>query len=52
MQLEGKRIIITGGAMGIRESVVRAYTGDGATVATMDVNDELGASVARGACRS
>ena len=49
MQLEGKRIIITGGAMGIGESIVRAYTAEGATVATMDVNDELGASVASAA---
>lgn len=46
MKLEGKRIIVTGGAQGIGESVVRAYVAEGATVASMDVNDSLGQKVA------
>lgn len=49
MQLEGKRIIVTGGAQGIGESVVRAYVAEGATVASMDMNDALGAKVAEAA---
>lgn len=46
MQLEGKRIIITGGAQGIGASVVRAYAAEGAQVASLDVLDELGEQVA------
>jgi len=45
-QLDSKRIIITGGAQGIGESIVRAYAAEGATVTSMDVNDSLGARVA------
>lgn len=44
-QLKGKRIIVTGGAQGIGASVVRAYIAEGATVASMDVNDMLGGRV-------
>tara|TARA_R110000796_G_scaffold252001_1_gene384795 strand:- start:41582 stop:42364 length:783 start_codon:yes stop_codon:yes gene_type:complete len=44
-QLEGKRIIVTGGAQGIGASVVRAYIAEGATVASMDMNDALGEQV-------
>jgi len=44
-QLEGKRIIVTGGAQGIGESVVQAYVSEGAIVASMDVNDTLGQKV-------
>ncbi|MDX1297090.1 MAG: SDR family oxidoreductase [Pseudomonas sp.] len=44
-QLEGKRIIVTGGAQGIGASVVRAYVAAGATVASMDMNDALGQQV-------
>ena len=44
-QLDGKRIIVTGGSQGIGESVVRAYVAEGATVASMDVNDKLGQKV-------
>jgi NAD(P)-dependent dehydrogenase (short-subunit alcohol dehydrogenase family) len=47
-QLEGKRIIVTGGAQGIGSSVVRAYVAEGATVASMDVNDALGQQTADG----
>jgi 3-oxoacyl-[acyl-carrier protein] reductase len=41
-QLEGKRIIVTGSAQGIGASTVRTYVAEGATVAAMDVNDDLG----------
>lgn len=45
-QLKSKRIIVTGGAQGIGESVVRAYASEGATITSMDVNDTLGNKVA------
>ncbi|MFC9838735.1 SDR family NAD(P)-dependent oxidoreductase [Rhodococcus sp. NPDC127530] len=51
MQLDGKKIIVTGGSMGIGESVVRAYTSEGADVASLDLADELGAAVAQEASR-
>jgi NAD(P)-dependent dehydrogenase (short-subunit alcohol dehydrogenase family) len=46
MQLDGKRIIVTGGAQGIGAATVRAYAVEGATVASMDVNEEKGRAVA------
>jgi NAD(P)-dependent dehydrogenase (short-subunit alcohol dehydrogenase family) len=46
MQLDGKRIIVTGGASGIAAGAVRAYAREGARVASLDVNDELGTEVA------
>lgn len=45
-QLEKKRIIVTGGAQGIGESVVRAYAAEGAIVTSMDIKDSLGKKVA------
>ncbi|MDB6052126.1 MAG: putative oxidoreductase [Pseudomonas sp.] len=45
MQLEGKRIIVTGGSRGIGASVVAAYAAQGAQVAALDVLDEEGAEV-------
>lgn len=45
-QLKGMKIIVTGGSQGIGESVVRAYVAQGATVASLDINDELGRQVA------
>ncbi|WP_342558604.1 SDR family oxidoreductase [Metasolibacillus sp. FSL K6-0083] len=42
MQLKDKRIIVTGGASGIAAGTVRAYVREGATVAVIDINDELG----------
>lgn len=42
MQLKDKRIIVTGGASGIAAGTVRAYVREGATVAVVDINDELG----------
>lgn len=47
MQLSGKRIIVTGGSQGIGEAAVRAYVKEGARVFLLDVNDDLGAQVAR-----
>lgn len=44
-QLEGKRIIVTGGAQGIGASIVRAFLAEGAKVASMDMNDTLGQQV-------
>ena len=46
MQLEGKRIIVTGGASGIAAAAVRAYAREGARVASLDVDDERGRAVA------
>jgi NAD(P)-dependent dehydrogenase (short-subunit alcohol dehydrogenase family) len=45
MQLKDKKIIITGGGHGIAAASVRAYVREGATVASMDINDELGRAV-------
>ena len=49
MQLENKRIIITGGAQGIGAATVRAYAKAGATVTAMDLNAEKGEEVAAAA---
>lgn len=45
-QLDLKRIIVSGGAQGIGESVVRAYAAEGATITSMDIKDSLGAKIA------
>ncbi len=52
MQLEGKRIVVTGGARGIGESALRAFVREGASVASLDVLDEAGERVAREATAS
>ncbi|MGE0387119.1 MAG: SDR family NAD(P)-dependent oxidoreductase [Gammaproteobacteria bacterium] len=49
MQLQGKRIVITGGASGMGAAVVRAYVAEGASVVSMDVNDEDGIAIAQSA---
>jgi NAD(P)-dependent dehydrogenase (short-subunit alcohol dehydrogenase family) len=46
MQLDGKRIIVTGGARGIGEATVRAFATEGAHVASLDVLDDDGDRVA------
>ncbi len=46
MQLQGKRIIVTGGASGIGAGTVRAYAREGAFVCALDRNDSLGEQVA------
>ncbi|MGW1026761.1 SDR family NAD(P)-dependent oxidoreductase [Streptomyces sp. NPDC002577] len=45
MQLEGKRIIVTGGAMGMGAATVRAYVREGAQVASFDIKDDEAAHV-------
>ncbi len=45
MQLEGKRIIVTGAASGIAASTVQAYVREGATVFACDIADEAGERV-------
>ncbi|MFA1821418.1 SDR family NAD(P)-dependent oxidoreductase [Virgibacillus oceani] len=49
MRLEGKRIIVTGGASGMAAATVRTYVKEGATVTSLDVNDEEGRKVAEDA---
>ncbi|MBI1179004.1 MAG: SDR family oxidoreductase [Alphaproteobacteria bacterium] len=49
MELQGKRIIVTGAARGMGAATVRAYVRAGAAVVGMDVSDEAGAAVARDA---
>jgi NAD(P)-dependent dehydrogenase (short-subunit alcohol dehydrogenase family) len=46
MMLEDRRIIVTGGASGIAAATVRAYAREGARVASLDINDDLGRRVA------
>lgn len=45
-QLASKRIIVTGGAQGIGEAIVRAYAAEGAIITSMDLNEDLGSKVA------
>ncbi len=45
MQLEGKRIVVTGGASGIGAATVKAYVREGARVASLDVTDDTGSQV-------
>ena len=46
MLLQGKRIVVTGGANGIAAATVRAYAREGATVWSLDVADEKGRAAA------
>ncbi|WP_326614388.1 SDR family oxidoreductase [Streptomyces scopuliridis] len=46
-QLDGKRIIVTGGAQGIGEAAVRAFTREGAQVYSFDITEGAGARVAK-----
>jgi NAD(P)-dependent dehydrogenase (short-subunit alcohol dehydrogenase family) len=46
MQLEGRRIVVVGGARGIGEAAVRAFVREGAAVASLDVMDDAGTRVA------
>ncbi|GAA4672498.1 SDR family NAD(P)-dependent oxidoreductase [Frondihabitans cladoniiphilus] len=47
MQLEGKKIIVTGGANGVAEATVRRFAEEGANVVSLDIQDESGERVAR-----
>jgi D-xylose 1-dehydrogenase len=44
--LEGKAVVVTGGASGIGEAIVRKFVGEGARVAFIDVDKEAGQSLA------
>src|SRR5690606_20939356 len=44
--LTGRRIIITGGASGMGEALVRAFPGLGATVVSIDLSESAGTRVA------
>jgi 3-oxoacyl-[acyl-carrier protein] reductase len=46
MQLANKKIIVVGAAQGMGAATVRAYAAQGATVAALDVKDDLGHQVA------
>lgn len=52
MDLQGKKIIVTGGAQGIGAAVVRAYVEAGAVVSSMDLQEELGQQTADAAGRA
>jgi len=51
MQLDGKRIIVTGGASGIGASTVKAYVREGARVASLDLLEEAGTNLVESANR-
>jgi NAD(P)-dependent dehydrogenase (short-subunit alcohol dehydrogenase family) len=46
LQLEGKRIVVTGGAGGMGAAAVAAYAAAGARVASLDIQDEAGRALA------
>jgi len=46
VSIEGKRIVVTGGASGMGEAAVRVFVREGAVVAALDVQDERGTGVA------
>jgi len=45
MQLQGKRVIVTGAASGIAAGSLRAYVREGATVCALDIADEAGEKI-------
>lgn len=44
-QIEGQRIVITGGASGMGEAAARRFVREGASVAVLDVQDQRGAEI-------
>jgi NAD(P)-dependent dehydrogenase (short-subunit alcohol dehydrogenase family) len=51
MELQGKRIIVTGAARGMGAATVRAYAAAGANIFAMDINDVDGKTVAAAASK-
>lgn len=49
LELDGKRIIVTGSARGMGAAIVRAYAAAGARVFAMDITDDTGREVAAAA---
>jgi NAD(P)-dependent dehydrogenase (short-subunit alcohol dehydrogenase family) len=45
VEIEGKRIVVTGGASGLGEAAVRVFVRHGALVASLDVQDEAGRDI-------
>jgi NAD(P)-dependent dehydrogenase (short-subunit alcohol dehydrogenase family) len=45
VEIEGKRIVVTGGASGLGEAAVRVFVRHGALVASLDVKDEAGCDI-------
>jgi NAD(P)-dependent dehydrogenase (short-subunit alcohol dehydrogenase family) len=46
VRLDGRRVVITGGASGMGEGMVRAFPGLGASVVSLDVSAEAGGRIA------
>lgn len=46
MRLEGKAALVTGGASGLGEAIVRRFVAEGATVLITDIDEPAGAAVA------
>src|SRR6478752_303840 len=44
--LDGRRVVITGGATGIGAGIVEAFAAQGAHVAFIDIDEEAGADIA------
>jgi NAD(P)-dependent dehydrogenase (short-subunit alcohol dehydrogenase family) len=51
MKLEGKRIVVTGGASGIGAATVRTFAREGAEVVSVDISDDAGRAVAEEAAK-
>lgn len=47
MDIQGKVAVVTGGASGLGEAIVRLYVEQGAKVAIFDMNDERGSQLAK-----
>jgi NAD(P)-dependent dehydrogenase (short-subunit alcohol dehydrogenase family) len=43
--IEGKRIVVTGGASGLGEAAVRVFIREGALVASLDIQDDAGRDI-------